>query len=253
MDDAMRLFGLKAIVTGAASGIGEAIARTFVKHGAQVLSVDAPDTGIETLFSSVRGISGFAADLTDTESAEKIREAASSSLGALDIVVNNYVIQSETPIGNGDESALKSLLEKKLTVMSGICDSALPMLKKSPAGRIINIGFVRSSFTKDGDTAYASAESSLAEYTANLASACGEFGITANYIQPGAIMTPDSRDVFKRDMALRDYCINRSAARRLGEPVDVAKVALFLATDDAVFVSGTGVRVDGGEANASGT
>jgi NAD(P)-dependent dehydrogenase (short-subunit alcohol dehydrogenase family) len=63
MDDAKRLFGLKAIVTGAANGIGEAVARTFVKHGAEVLSVDAPETGIETKFSSVHGISGFAADL----------------------------------------------------------------------------------------------------------------------------------------------------------------------------------------------
>ena len=69
MDDAKRLFGLKAIVTGAANGIGEAVARTFVKHGAGVLSVDAPETGIETKFSSVRGISGFAADLIRLESA----------------------------------------------------------------------------------------------------------------------------------------------------------------------------------------
>lgn len=253
MDDAMRLFGLKAIVTGAANGIGEAIARTFVKHGAHVLSVDAPDSGIETLFSSVRGITGFAADLKNADATRQIMEAASSTLGALDIIVNSYVIQSATPIGDDDENSLKGLLHRKMTVMSGICDSALPLLKKSPAGRIINIGFVRSSFTKDGDGAYASAERALAKFTANLAAACGEFGITANYIQPGAIMTPDSRDVFNKDTALRDHCINRSAARRLGEPVDVAKVALFLATDDAVFVSGTGVRVDGGEANASGS
>lgn len=253
MDDAMRLFGLKAIVTGAANGIGEAIARTFVKHGAHVLSVDAPDSGIETLFSSVRGITGFAADLKNADAAKQIMEAASSTLGALDIIVNNYVIQSATPISDDDENSLKGLLDRKMTVMSGICDSALPLLKKSPAGRIINIGFVRSSFTKDGDGAYASAERALAKFTANLAAACGEFGITANYIQPGAIMTPDSRDVFNKDTTLRDHCINRSAARRLGEPVDVAKVALFLATDDAVFVSGTGVRVDGGEANASGS
>ena len=253
MDDAMRLFGLKAIVTGAANGIGEAIARTFVKHGAQVLSVDAPDTGIETLFTSVRGISGFAADLSDAGAAINIMDAADSTLGALDIVVNNYVIQSDTPIGDSDESALKELLDRKIAVMSNICDAALPVLKKSPAGRIINVGFVRSSFSKDGDAAYAAAEEALADYTSKMAGACGEFGITANYIQPGAIMTPDSRDVFSSDNALRDYCINRSAAKRLGEPVDVAKVALFLATDDAVFVSGAGIVVDGGNANASGT
>ena len=253
MDDAKRLFGLKAIVTGAANGIGEAIARTFVKHGAQVLSVDSPDTGIDTLFSSVRGISGFAANLTNPESTEQIMKAAYSTLGVLDIVVNNYIIQSESPIGDDDASALKKLLDRKMAVTSGICDAAMPLLEKSPAGRIINVGLVRSSFTKNGDKACASAESALAEYTANLAAACGEFGITANYIQPGAIMTPDSRDVFVKDMALRDYCINRSAAKRLGEPLDVAKAVLFLATDDAVFVSGSGVRVDGGAADASGT
>ena len=253
MDEAMRLFGMKAIVTGAANGIGEAIARTFIKHGAQVLSVDAPDSGIDTIFSSVRGITGFAADLMNAESGKQIMKAATSSLGGLDIVVNNYVVQSGTPISDGDENALKDLLDRKLTLMSGICDAALPLLKKSPAGRIINVGLVRSSFTKDGDAAYASAEHAVAKYTVNLASACGEFGITANYIQPGAIMTPDSRDVFNKDTALRDYCIKRSAAGRLGEPVDVAKVALFLATDDAVFVSGTGVRVDGGGADASGS
>lgn len=253
MDDAMRLFGLKAMVTGAANGIGEAIARTFIKHGAQVLSVDAPDSGIETRFSSVRGISGFAAELADPEAARQMTEAAASMLGGLDIVVNNYVIQSDKPVSDRDEDALKGLLDRKMTVMSGICDSALPLLKKSPAGRIVNIGFVRSSFGKDGDGAYASAEKALAEFTRKLAADCGEFGITANYIQPGAIMTPDSRDVFSNNTALRDYCINRSAAKRLGEPVDVAKVALFLATDDAVFVSGTGIVVDGGDANASGT
>ncbi len=79
-----------------------------------------------------------------------------------------------------------------------------------------------------------------------LASELGPDGITVNYVQPGAIMTPASRRVFKEDKDLRDYCIGRSAARRLGEPVDVAKVALFLASDDAVFVSGSGVVVDGG-------
>lgn len=253
MDEAMRLFGLKAIVTGAANGIGEAIARTFVKHGAQVLSVDSADSGIETLFSAVRGITGFAADLTRPESTVNIVDAVSSKLGRLDILVNNYAVQSDSPISDGDDEALKDLLDKKMAVMSKLCEAALPLLKKSPAGRIINIGFIRSSFTREGDGAYASSQTALAEFTKFLAATCGEFGITANYVQPGAIMTPDSRAVFNKDTALRDYCIKRSAARRLGEPVDVAKVALFLATDDSVFVSGTGIVVDGGEADASGT
>ena len=89
-------------------------------------------------------------------------------------------------------------------------------------------------------------EQDLANLTRALAPETGEFGITANYIQPGAIMTPASRDVFKKDIPLRDYCIRNSASRRIGESVDIAKVVLFLASDDAVFVSGTGVAVDGG-------
>ena len=82
--------------------------------------------------------------------------------------------------------------------------------------------------------------------TRALAAETGEFGITANYVQPGAVMTPVSRETFRKDKALRDQCIAHSAARRLGEPVDVAKVVLFLASDDAAFVSGAGIAVDGG-------
>lgn len=105
---------------------------------------------------------------------------------------------------------------------------------------------LRSCFTADGESASERAEQDLANVTRKLAKEAGEFAITANYIQPGAVMTPESRDVYRKDNALRDYCIRGSAARRLGEPVDVAKVALFLASDDAVFVSGTGISVDGG-------
>ena len=84
-----------------------------------------------------------------------------------------------------------------------------------------------------------------------LATEAGPHGINANYIQPGAVMTPTSRRVFNSDKELRDFCIERSAAKRLGEPIDIAKVALFLASDDSVFVSGTGIVVDGGKAAAT--
>jgi NAD(P)-dependent dehydrogenase (short-subunit alcohol dehydrogenase family) len=123
---------------------------------------------------------------------------------------------------------------------------ALPHLKKSPAGRIINIGFLRSVFAAGGVVASDKAEKNLADITRALAAETGEFGITANYVQPGAVMTPTSREVFRKNKELRDYCIANSAARRLGEPVDIAKVVLFLASDDAVFVSGSGIAVNGG-------
>jgi len=124
--------------------------------------------------------------------------------------------------------------------------AVLPHIKKSPAGRIVNIGFLRSVFSAAAVAACNKAEKNLADITRTLAADVGEFGITANYVQPGAIMTPASREVFRKNKDLRDHCISNSAARRLGEPVDVAKVVLFLASDDATFVSGTGIAVDGG-------
>jgi 3-oxoacyl-[acyl-carrier protein] reductase len=246
MADALRLFGLRAVVTGAGGGIGEAIVRTLVKHGAEVLAIDSTNSGIETHFKGVRGVRGAPIDLNAVDAATKVGELASSELGVVDIVVCNLGARSEGPISDGNDEALSSLLARKNDLVEGICRQLLPMMKSSPAGRIIVLGFNRSVFAKDGSDSYAKSEAAIADLTSRLAAEVAEFGINANYIQLGAVMTPESRRVFNSDKELRDFCIQRSAAKRLGEPVDVAKVALFLATDDSVFVSGTGIVVDGG-------
>jgi NAD(P)-dependent dehydrogenase (short-subunit alcohol dehydrogenase family) len=245
MGDPLRLYGLNALVTNAGSGIGEAISRTLIKHGATVLAVDTSNSGVEQHFASVKGIEGHTSNLTDARRMPALIEAAVERLGGIDILINEFPLHAEAPLSDGD-TKLDRLLESRADLIMSICRSALPYLKKSPAGRIINIGFFRSIFAADGAGAFARSEQSLAALTRALGAETGEFGITANYIQPGAIMTPTSREVFRKDKALRDFCISNSAARRLGEPVDIAKVALFLASDDAVFVSGTGVIVDGG-------
>ncbi len=250
MADALRLFGLRAVVTGAGSGIGEAIVRTLVKHGAEVLAIDSLNSGIETHFKGVRGVRGSPIDINAADAATKLGELAASELGVVDIIICNLVPNNEEPISDGDDEALTRLVSRKNDLVEGICQQLLPMMKSSPAGRIIVLGFNRSVFAKDGTDSYAKSEAAIAELTRRLASETAEYGINANYIQLGAIMTPESRRVFNNDKELRDFCIQRSAAKRLGEPVDVAKVALFLATDDSVFVSGTGIVVDGGVASA---
>jgi len=249
MGDPLRLYGLKALVTNAGGGIGEAISRTLIKHGATVLAVDTGNSGVEQHFASVKGIDGHSANLTDATRMPALVEEAVERLGGIDILINDFPLRVEAPLGDGD-AQFDGLLESRADLIMSICRSALPHLKKSPAGRIINIGFLRSVFAADGADAFAKSEQGLAALTRALGAETGEFGITANYIQPGAIMTPTSREVFKKDMALRDFCISHSAAQRLGEPVDVAKVALFLASDDAVFVSGTGILVDGGHTSS---
>ena len=245
MSEPPRLYGLKAVVTNAADGIGEAVARTLSKHGAEVLAVDVGVSGVEQHFAPVRGISGFVADLTLPAKQSETIDAAAKKLGGIDILVCDFPINPETPISAPGED-LDALLDRRAELTMAICRAALPELKKSPAGRIVNIGFLRSVFSTDGGAAFDRAEANLAAITRALAAETGDFGITANYVQPGAIMTPVSREVFRKNDGLRDYCIRYSAAQRLGEPIDVAKVVLFLASDDSLFVNGTGIAVDGG-------
>jgi NAD(P)-dependent dehydrogenase (short-subunit alcohol dehydrogenase family) len=245
MSEPLRLYGLKALVTCAAGGIGEAVARTLVKHGAEVLAVDTINSGVERHFSEVKGIIGHAGNLSDPSRMPALVEEAVDKLGRIDILVNEFPLNPEAPIGDR-EDGLDKLVDRRADLVMSICRAALPHLKKSPAGRIINIGFLRSVFAVDGLAAFNKSEQKLAALTAALAADVGEFGITANYVQPGAIMTDVSRDVYRKNVPLRDYCIAQSAAGRLGEPVDVAKVVLFLASDDAAFVNGTGITVDGG-------
>jgi len=245
MGDPLRLYGLNALVLNGGSGIGEAIARTLVKHGATVIAVDTKNSGVEQYFSAVKGISGMTANLVDADQMPALIQEVVDQMGGIDILVNEFPLSFEMPMSASAEK-LEQLLQSRAALTLSACRAALPHLKKSPAGRIINMGFLRSCFAADAKDACNRAEQDLANLTRALAVEIGEFGITANYIQPGGVMTPDSRDVFRKNQALRDHCIKRSAAQRLGEPVDVAKVALFLASDDAVFVSGTGIAVDGG-------
>jgi NAD(P)-dependent dehydrogenase (short-subunit alcohol dehydrogenase family) len=245
MAPASRLYGLKAIVTNAADGIGEAVARTLAKHGAEVVAADVGHSGVESHFEGVQGVSGMFVDVTDPARQAPMIEAAVEQLGGLDILVTDCPLRPKAPLMAIDDE-FRNLVDRRAALLLEASRAALPHLKTSPAGRIINIGFLRSLFSAAGGEAFAAAERNLGDITRALAAETGEFGITANYVQPGAVMTPASRVAFKEDRDLRDFCIRNSAARRLGEPVDVAKVVLFLASDDAVFVSGTGIAVDGG-------
>ena len=247
MGDPLRLYGLRALVLCGGSGIGEASARTLIKHGAAVLAVDTRNSGVEQHFSRVKGVTGMSANLLDADAIPGVVAEAVDLLGGIDILVNEFPIPQDGPLADvGDK--YDQIIKSRATLTMASCRAALPHLKKSPAGRIINMGMLRSCFAADASDVSRKAEQDLANLTRALAVETGEFGITANYVQPGGVMTPDSRDVFRKHAGLRDHCIKSSAARRLGEPVDISKVVLFLASDDAVFVSGTGIAVDGGRA-----
>ena len=251
MSDAHRLFGTRAIVTSAADGIGEAIVRIFAKQGAEIVAIDGPDSGVTTRFRGMKKVIAMADSLSDPESVTSTIKKARDELGGVDVLVNNAFLQPKTPISDADDAALDALLERKIRSYSLIARTALPFLEHSPAGRIVGIGCLRSAFTVDGTRAFRRSEQALAELTATLAEEAGPMGTNVTYVQPGAVMTAASRRVFKADHAFRDFCIGRSASGRLGEPVDIAKVVLFLASDDAGFVTGTGIIADGGSRTAA--
>jgi NAD(P)-dependent dehydrogenase (short-subunit alcohol dehydrogenase family) len=251
MSDAPRLFGTRAIVTAAADGIGEAVVRIMAKQGAEIIAVDKPDSGIETRFRGLKSVTSLSGSLLDADGVDAIVEETKHTLGGIDVVVNIGYLQPKTPLSDADTAELDALLERKIRSYSMLARSAMTYLKNSPAGRIIGIGCLRSAFTIDGARAFRRSEQALAELTASLAKDAGPIGTNATYLQPGAIMTPDSRRVLRANKELRDYCIRNSAAGRVGEPVDVAKAVLFLASDDSVFVTGTGILVDGGARSAT--
>jgi len=246
MAEAKRLYGLKAVVLAGASGISEAIVRTLVKHGASVLALDTSSTAVDSSYRSIRGATGRALDPEADDIGTAVVGAALDTLGRIDIVINYIELPQERPLSDDDRDGLDRLVKARRAIFQSVADATLPHVRKSPAGRFVSIGFLRSVFAIDGEAAFERSRQDLAKFTNRIAVENGEHGVAANYIQPGAVMTRECRKVYSANTELRDHCIARSPAKRLGETVDVAKVALFLASDEAAYVNGSGVMVDGG-------
>lgn len=245
-----RLHGMKALVTGAAGGIGEAVALLFAKHGAEVLAVDRPDSDLEQIFRRRDAILPLSRDLADEDAVDVVMETVAKRLGGLDILVNAAGVCPVSPVESLEDGDRQQTMDENVDAMLRLSRAAIPYLKKSPAGRFINIGTVMSSFGEADMAAYAASRQAVAGLTETLAGELGRDGITANFLQPGAIVTSTTRQAFRADREFRDYWIGKSASGRLGEPLDVAKVALFLASDDAAFISGQTIKVDGGALQA---
>tara|TARA_B100000676_G_scaffold261025_1_gene271131 strand:+ start:17282 stop:18022 length:741 start_codon:yes stop_codon:yes gene_type:complete len=241
----MRLAGRAAIVTGAASGIGKASADLFASEGATVLAVDRPETALAEAHAGQARISVLEQDVTDDMAPDNIVSKAVECFGRLDILFNNAGVSRRAVIGEQTEQEWNLTLAVNLTSQFRLATAATPYLKVSPSGRIINTASVMARMTDYGLAAYSASKAGVAGMTRALALDLGKFGITANYIEPGAIQTGMTQAAFSDDDIAAVWA-KKAALRRLGEPIDIARVALFLASDDAGFVSGHGLTVDGG-------
>ncbi len=240
-----RLANRIAIVTGAASGIGRATAHLFASEGAQVLAVDLADQGLANAHRGNGAICCFEHSVSGEQGAEAIISRAIREFGRLDIVVNNAGISTNALVEFATLADFDRTIDINLRAHFLIARQAIPYLKQSPAGRLINVASVMAEVTDYGLSAYCSAKAGVAGLTRTLALELGKFGITANYILPGAISTGMTQASFAR-AEVAEIWAKKSPLRRLGQPIDVARGILFLASDDGAFVTGHGLNMDGG-------
>jgi NAD(P)-dependent dehydrogenase (short-subunit alcohol dehydrogenase family) len=237
-----RLNGRKAIVTGAASGIGKASAELFASEGASVLAVDLPEKGL----AAPKGGYMLELDITGENAPQRIVDTARSKLGGIDILFNNAGISGRWKLEEMTDAQWDRMQAVNVRAPMRITRAALDELKKSGAGRIINTASVMAEVTDIGLSAYCASKAGVAGLTRTLALELGKYGITANYILPGAIRTGMTSALWDERPDIAEIWAKKSPLRRLGAPDDMAHVALFLASDDARFVTGHGLAADGG-------
>jgi len=241
----MRLQDKAAIVTGAASGMGRASAILFAENGARVLAVDRPGTDLAGTAQSHQAIRVLEADIAEAGAPERIIAHAVGAFGRLDILMNNAGVSHRAPVEEMQEDDWDRVCAVNVRAQFLLCRAAIPHLKASGAGRIINVASVMAEATDFGLAAYCASKAGVAGLTRTLALELGRFGITANYIEPGAILTGMTAKAFS-DPHIAEVWAKKSPLKRLGQPIDIARGALFLASDDGAFVTGHGLRIDGG-------
>ena len=245
MSNRQLLSGRKAIVTGGASGIGEAIVLAYAREGAQVLVVDLPDSAVSRNFADVQGVTPLEQDITATDAPQNIVSAAMAAMGGFDVLVNNAGISMPDSVEGDGEELWEKTMAINVTSMFRITRAALPELKKSDTGRIINLGSIMSDMGGPNLFVYGTSKHAVAGMTKSMAVDLGQYGITVNYLQPGAVVTALSAPYFE-DEDFRNYWIEKAPVGRLGQPEDVAHAAVFLAQKESQFISGLGLNVDGG-------
>lgn len=228
--------GRKAVVTGAASGIGAAVVARLLSDGCAVLAVDLATDGL----AGTRNLA------TDIANAAEIAAEAQEKLGGCDILINNAGICPAGPYEEMTRQMWDSALSVNVTGVMELTRACLPMLKASNAGRVINTGSILSRYGDAGLVAYATSKHAVLGLTRALAMELGPHGITVNCVQPGAIETGMTRPMFDSNPDSKLYYAGRSALGRIGQPEDIADVMAFLASDDARFITGQGIMVDGG-------
>lgn len=242
-----------ALVTGAASGIGEGIATLFAREGACVVMVDLQEQRGRHVEERIRGDGGevrfLHADLQKASEIPDLVADAAGRFGGLDILVNNaglYGWLNKKSVVDTPDEVWDRTLDVNLRAPFLLSKHTIPYMIKRGGGSIVNISSIGGLEAFPEFAAYSTSKGGLIQLTKSLALDFGRHGIRANAICPGAIDTPGN-DVFVEDRQkyLETVC-SLTALKQIGTPEDVAYAALFLASNESRYVTGTAVVVDGG-------
>ncbi|WP_344992200.1 SDR family NAD(P)-dependent oxidoreductase [Tsukamurella soli] len=236
------LSGRTAIVTGAAGGIGSAIARALAREGVTVVGLDAAHAVTEVL-AKMGGV-GLCGDLTHPAVSRSAVDEAIARTGRLDIVVNAAGIQRRTAAVDIADHDFQRLIDVNLSAAYRLIRQAVPALATT-RGSVVNIASLSADRAVPGIVPYGATKSALVQLGKGLAAELGPQGIRVNAVAPGYIETPMTADVLGQD-EFRSRALSRIPLQRFADGDDVADVVTFLVSDAARYVTGVVLPVDGG-------
>lgn len=238
------------IVTGGTKGIGLAIAKEFAQKGARVAiysrsleSVERARKKLSALSSSV--VFGMAVNAMNVAEIENFFNKIKLEFGGVDILVNNAGVQDPKPSLEITEDVWDKILETNLKGTFFCSQFAARHMIKKGGGSIINLGSVQSIYVADGQAPYAATKAAIVQLTRSLGKEWANAGIRVNCVAPGSIPTNINREYYSHPENL-ERTLKRIPLGRQGRPEEIARVVLFLASEDASYITGQTIYVDGG-------
>ncbi len=247
----MRLKGRRALVTGAANGIGLACAQEMAREGADVALLDVDAAGVKRAAEAIAAETGvrtlaIACDVSDADAARAAVAEAGEALGVIDVLVNNAGILRAGDILTTtleDFDAVLAVNVRAVFVISQAVAQALVAAGKP--GVIINMSSINAVLAIPGQVPYVTSKGAINQLTKTMALGLADHGIRVNAIGPGTIATDILKGVLK-DEAAKKGVLARTPLKRFGEPSEIGRVAVFLASDDASYMTGQTIYPDGG-------
>ena len=248
----MRLSGKTALITGAGSGMGRLAAQVFAREGAQIIATDISAAGLRETVAPVEGaggrILGLEGDVSKAADVERWVREGIRAFGKVDVLYNNAGIfpDEDGSVVDTDESVFQAVIDVNLKGIYLCCKYGVPELIRAGGGSIVNVAsFVALLGCTVPQDAYTASKGAVVSLTRSLAVQYGPKGVRANALCPGPIETPLLRELFK-DEAARNRRLSRIPLGRFGRAEDVVFAALYLASDESSWTTGTTFVVDGG-------